>query len=68
MRIARPFPGRRHPDFHAAQVLNTLFGGFFGSAEKVSRSMLALADSGVSRIQVSPFSDSAFPTLASHLF
>jgi zinc protease len=31
IRIARPFPGRRHPDFHATQVLNTLFGGFFGS-------------------------------------
>lgn len=31
IRIARPFPGRHHPDFHAAQVLNTLFGGFFGS-------------------------------------
>ena len=31
VRIARPFPGRRHPDFHATQVLNIVFGGFFGS-------------------------------------
>ena len=31
IRIARPFPNRHHPDFAKAQVLNTLFGGFFGS-------------------------------------
>jgi len=31
IRIARPFPNRHHPDFIKAQVLNALFGGFFGS-------------------------------------
>lgn len=31
IRIARPFPNRHHPDFLKALVLNTLFGGFFGS-------------------------------------
>lgn len=31
VRIARPFPTRHHPDFPKVQVLNTLFGGFFGS-------------------------------------
>lgn len=31
VRIARPFPNRRHPDFIKAQVLNNVFGGFFGS-------------------------------------
>ncbi len=31
IRIARPFPTRHHPDFPKAQVLNALFGGFFGS-------------------------------------
>ncbi len=31
IRIARPFPNRHHPDFLKVQVLNTLFGGFFGS-------------------------------------
>lgn len=31
IRIARPFPNRRHPDFIRLQVLNNLFGGFFGS-------------------------------------
>ncbi|MBS1628102.1 MAG: insulinase family protein [Bacteroidetes bacterium] len=31
IRIARPFPNRHHPDFMKAQVLNNIFGGFFGS-------------------------------------
>ena len=31
IRIARHFPNRHHPDFPATQVLNNIFGGFFGS-------------------------------------
>jgi len=31
IRIGRPFPNRHHPDFQQVQVLNNLFGGFFGS-------------------------------------
>ncbi|GAO42211.1 M16 family metallopeptidase [Flavihumibacter petaseus] len=31
IRIARPFPNRHHPDFLGVQVLNNVFGGFFGS-------------------------------------
>jgi len=31
IRIARNFPNRHHPDFQKLQVLNNLFGGFFGS-------------------------------------
>lgn len=31
IRMARPFPNRHHPDFKKATILNTLFGGFFGS-------------------------------------
>jgi predicted Zn-dependent peptidase len=31
IRLARPFPNRHHPDFLKVQVLNSLFGGFFGS-------------------------------------
>jgi zinc protease len=31
IRIGRPFPNRRHPDFKKAVVLNVLFGGYFGS-------------------------------------
>ncbi len=31
IRLARPFPNRHYPDFMRVQVLNSLFGGFFGS-------------------------------------
>ncbi len=31
IRMARPFPDRHHPDFLKTLVLNTVFGGFFGS-------------------------------------
>jgi predicted Zn-dependent peptidase len=31
IRIARHFPNRHHPDFMKVMVLNTVFGGFFGS-------------------------------------
>ena len=31
IRIARNFPNRHHPDFQRVQMLNNVFGGFFGS-------------------------------------
>ncbi len=31
VRMAIPFPNRHHPDFIKTQVLNNVFGGFFGS-------------------------------------
>lgn len=31
IRIARPFPNRFHPDVPKMRVLNTVFGGYFGS-------------------------------------
>ncbi|HSC54411.1 MAG TPA: pitrilysin family protein [Phnomibacter sp.] len=31
IRIARNFPNRHHPDFPGVQILNVLFGGYFGS-------------------------------------
>lgn len=31
IRIAQAFPNRHHPDFMKAMLLNTVFGGFFGS-------------------------------------
>lgn len=31
IRLAAPFPSRHHPDFRKAQVLNMVFGGYFGS-------------------------------------
>jgi predicted Zn-dependent peptidase len=31
IRLGRPFPNRHHPDFKKVNILNILFGGFFGS-------------------------------------
>jgi predicted Zn-dependent peptidase len=31
IRLARNFPNRHHPDFPKVQVLNNIFGGYFGS-------------------------------------
>jgi predicted Zn-dependent peptidase len=31
IRMGSPFPNRHHPDFVKVQVLNNVFGGFFGS-------------------------------------
>lgn len=31
IRIGREFPNRHHPDFTKSQVLNNIFGGYFGS-------------------------------------
>jgi zinc protease len=31
IRLARNFPNRHHPDFQKIQVLNNIFGGYFGS-------------------------------------
>ena len=31
IRLGSPFPNRHHPDFPKAVILNTLFGGYFGS-------------------------------------
>ena len=31
IRMGIPFPNRHHPDYMKAQVLNTVFGGYFGS-------------------------------------
>lgn len=31
VRIAQPFPSRHHPDFQGVIVLNSIFGGYFGS-------------------------------------
>ncbi|MFT4062375.1 MAG: pitrilysin family protein [Edaphocola sp.] len=31
VRLARPFPTREHPDFTPMLLLNTVFGGYFGS-------------------------------------
>ena len=51
-----------------SQLLDgTFMGGFFGEAEKVMASFRSLADAGVERIQVSPFSDASFELIAPYL-
>jgi len=47
---------------------DSFFGGFYGHPEKVASSMHALADAGLARVQVSPFSADSFEKLAPHLF
>jgi alkanesulfonate monooxygenase SsuD/methylene tetrahydromethanopterin reductase-like flavin-dependent oxidoreductase (luciferase family) len=47
---------------------DSFFGGFFGHPEKVAGSMHALAEAGLSRVQVSPFNADAFTNLAPYLF
>ena len=31
MQIGKPFINKLHPDYHKAKIMNTLFGGYFGS-------------------------------------
>jgi alkanesulfonate monooxygenase SsuD/methylene tetrahydromethanopterin reductase-like flavin-dependent oxidoreductase (luciferase family) len=45
----------------------TFMGGFFGEPAKVAASLHALGEAGVSRAQVSPFTDESFELIASHL-
>jgi alkanesulfonate monooxygenase SsuD/methylene tetrahydromethanopterin reductase-like flavin-dependent oxidoreductase (luciferase family) len=42
-------------------------GSFHGSAAKVAESMMSLAELGIDRIQVSPFTDASFEALAPEL-
>ena len=51
----------------AERLDGTFMGGFFGEPAKVAASLHALADAGISRIQVSPFGDASFELLAPHL-
>jgi alkanesulfonate monooxygenase SsuD/methylene tetrahydromethanopterin reductase-like flavin-dependent oxidoreductase (luciferase family) len=52
----------------SAALGDSFLGGFFGSATKVADSMRALAEFGITRIQVSPFSEASFDLLAAELF
>lgn len=47
---------------------DSFLGGFYGSANKVADSMFRLADAGIDRVEVSPFTEASFATLAPHLF
>lgn len=47
---------------------DSFLGGFFGAPGKVAASMMKLADAGVDRIEVSPFTEASFALLAHELF
>lgn len=47
---------------------DSFLGGFYGSAAKVSESMFRLAEAGIDRVEVSPFTENSFATLATKLF
>jgi alkanesulfonate monooxygenase SsuD/methylene tetrahydromethanopterin reductase-like flavin-dependent oxidoreductase (luciferase family) len=46
---------------------DSFLGGFFGSPSKVASALHELADTGISRVQLSPFTDASFELLADHL-
>ncbi len=47
---------------------DSFLGGFFGSAAKVAETMASLAELGIERVQVSPFTEASFELLAAQLF
>ena len=51
-----------------AMLGDSYLGGFFGEPAKVAHSMMALADAGIDRVQISPFDDASFALLSPHLF
>jgi alkanesulfonate monooxygenase SsuD/methylene tetrahydromethanopterin reductase-like flavin-dependent oxidoreductase (luciferase family) len=51
----------------AQRLDGTFLGGFFGEPAKVALRLHEFADAGITRVQVSPFSDDSFELLAPHL-
>jgi hypothetical protein len=47
---------------------DSFMGGFFAPPEKVADALAALDNSGVVRVELSPFSDAWLDVLAPHLF
>ncbi|MFM7094829.1 MAG: LLM class flavin-dependent oxidoreductase [Actinomycetota bacterium] len=47
---------------------DSFLGGFYGAPGKVATSMMRLADAGIDRIEVSPFTEASFAALAKELF
>ena len=52
---------------YEAQLAGSFLGEFFGSPGKVADALHRLADKGISRVQISPFTESSFEQLAPHL-
>jgi hypothetical protein len=47
---------------------DSFLGGFYGAPGKVAESMTRLADAGIDRVEVSPFTEASFAALARELF
>lgn len=47
---------------------DSFLGGFYGAPGKVAESMMRLADAGIDRVEVSPFTEASFAALARELF
>jgi hypothetical protein len=47
---------------------DSFLGGFYGAPGKVAESMMRLADAGIDRVEVSPFTEASFAALAPELF
>src|SRR5262245_49932453 len=50
-----------------AQLGESFMGGFYGPADKVVASLRALGETGLDRVQISPFTDGSYELLAPHL-
>jgi alkanesulfonate monooxygenase SsuD/methylene tetrahydromethanopterin reductase-like flavin-dependent oxidoreductase (luciferase family) len=50
-----------------ALLEGSFIGGFFGAPAKVAQSLHDLADAGITRVQVSPFTEESFELLANHI-
>lgn len=49
-------------------LADSFLGGFYGAPGKVAASMMRLADAGIDRVEVSPFTEASFSLLAKELF
>ena len=52
---------------YEAQLAGSFLGEFFGQSGKVADALHRLADNGIARVQISPFTESSFDQLAPHL-
>ena len=52
---------------YEAQLAGSFLGAFFGAPGKVAEALHRLAEKGISRAQISPFTESSFERLAPHL-
>ena len=63
--LGYPSTGVRAGRYIEAVLGDSFLGGFFGEPAKVANSMMALADAGIDRVQVSTPDDASFALLSS---